>query len=102
MILPAEEFTGRLIITWPRSARPVLLPPLTILHDADSREQIMSVTAFTINAHVAESVVTADLTMLAGADGKPLAADATPVLDDGNEPLTGVFRWVVAEMRIAE
>lgn len=102
MILPADEFTGRLIITWPKSDRPALLAPLTILHDADTGEQITSVASFTLSADATESVVTAELTMLTDADGQPLTSAAMPVLTaDGESIRTGVFRWAVAEMRIA-
>jgi len=103
VILPTDEFTGRLIITWPKSDRPALLPPLTILHDADTGEQITSVASFTLSADATENLVTAELTMLTDADGQPLASAATPILtDDGEDVRTGVFRWAVAEMRVAE
>lgn len=97
------DYTGRVIITWPKPTGPVLLPPLTILHDADSGEQITSVLSFTVNADATENQVTADLTMLTDADGQPLASTAKPVLDEDEENVRAdVFRWIVAEMRIAQ
>lgn len=103
MILPAEEFTGRLIITWPKGGNAVFGIGI-VLADATTGEQITSALGMDVVIRAdPEHVVMATVTMLADADGKPLASFAKPVMDDGGENVrTGVFRWLVAEMRVAE
>ena len=103
MSLPTDEFAGRLIITWPKGDVAVVGRHV-FLADADTGEQITS--AFdadvVIHADVRE-VVTATVTMLVGEDDKPLPNKAKPIIsDDGENLRTGVFQWVVAEMRVAQ
>jgi hypothetical protein len=98
-----DGFVGRLIITWPKPTGPVVAPHGIVLTDAETGEHITSTLDADIVIHAdPQQVVTATLTMLTDADGKPLAANAKPVLDtDGENVRTGVFRWLVAEMRVA-
>jgi hypothetical protein len=50
----------------------------------------------------AGGLVTADLTLFTGEDGQPILdlGEATFVLDDQGEVRTGVFPFLVAEMRV--
>jgi hypothetical protein len=100
------ELAGRLTITWPKAGQSHLFGGRIVLHDADSGEQILSALSFDLVVHAdAKELITADVTMLATADGLPLPADAKPVIvgeGDSAEVATGRFRWAVAEMRIAE
>lgn len=99
-----EVFAGRVIITWPKYSGVTALPGWGVtVADADSGKPITGALMLTLNANP-HGVITAEMTMLIDADGKPLVGSRSkPVLaEDGEHPLTGVFHWLVAEMRIAE
>lgn len=96
-----QEFAGRLAITWPK-AGPSLPGWAVVLTDADTGQQITSALDLTIHMRPDE-IVTAETTMVCNLDGKPLQ-EGEPVrwAEGAEEVPTGVFRWLVAEMRIAE
>lgn len=98
----SAELAGRLIITWPKSDG-IMLSHRILLTDADTGEQIVSALNGELTVQMdAGSVVTVELTMLAGADGKPLRRGEREVLAaDGERLHVDRFRWAVAEMRIA-
>lgn len=102
----SAELSGRLIITWPRPGQSHLFGHRIVLHDADTGEQILSAIDFELTVHAdTQSLITANVTMFATADGGLLPQDAKPVLvgeGDNAEVATGRFRWEVAEMRIAD
>lgn len=102
--LPTDEYAGRLIITWPKTAAHPVVSHGVVLHDADSGEWITAATDADIVIHAEpQHLVTATMTMLVGEDGKPLPTKAKPVLDEDRENVrTAVFVWLVAEMRVAE
>ena len=99
----SDDFTGRLIITWPKPDVAVIGHGV-ILTDADTGEQVFSGLDMDVVIHAdPREIVTATMTMLVDEDDQPLPGKAKPVLaDDGENLRTGVFRWVVAEMRVAE
>jgi hypothetical protein len=67
--------------------------------DAASGKLITTCSDLTVHAD-AGALVTADLTLFAGEDGEPLF-EGMPVLD-GKEIRTGVFPFVVSQMRVRE
>lgn len=95
---------GRVVIVWPAAARGGAVSSLAVaFEDADTGEMFTDVTEFTITARAATGAAgttTVDLVRLLHTDGTPLR-DRKPMLVDGEIP-TGVFRHVLAEMRIAE
>jgi hypothetical protein len=99
---------GRIIIEWtaPR-ANGSSLPGWGIsVYDADTGGQVCTITHLTVVHASAEGFVTADLTQLADADGRPLKPGpgraAKIVLDaQTGELVTAVFRYEVTEMRVA-
>lgn len=105
-VLPADEYAGRLIITWPKAGESHLFGGRIILADADTGEQIISALDLDLTIHAETmNLITAEMTMLATEDGKLLPNDAKPVLTgegDNAEIATGRFRWLVTEMRITE
>jgi hypothetical protein len=100
-----DEITGRVIITWPAPAGPVLPAMGVAFHDADTGELVTTVVGMrllvTARAGSGE-VVEAHLEQLADDDDRPLPNGAKPVPNDGGDGVrTAVFRYAVAEMRIA-
>lgn len=99
-----ESFVGCVIITWPKHGGHVALPGWSVMFtDADSGQPITSVLALKLDA-TPQQVITAEMTMLVDTDGSPLlnSRSAAARTDDGEHLLTGVFHWLVAEMRIAD
>ncbi len=108
-------FPSPVVIEWPPQQKACVLPGwgLTV-YDAATGEPVTVVTRADVTFHVdAESIITADLTVLTGPDGQPAREEpADPVtgkvpplvLDIGEDgtPVTAVFRAVVAGMRIRE
>jgi hypothetical protein len=120
-----EAVAGRIIITWPAPSGPCLHNWAVTLHDADTGEQI--VTAFKVSivmgadASWDSGAIEADITALIDEDGNILGAGQPVVItdefrehcaradrDEGDEHFegeryrTGVFRFGVAEMRVAD
>jgi len=103
-----DEITGRVIITWPaRKHEHTTLPVWGVsIHDADSGEQIT--TALGLRMVIGtkrgwDGPIEVELEQLTNAGGKPLATGAPIVPDEaGDGYRTAVFRYVVAEMRVAE
>jgi len=94
--LRVPEFAGDIIIEW-GPARPGGIPGWqTAIYDAATGQLLPGVMTLTATA---DDVVTAELRMLADADGKPFAADALVIPDDIS---TAVFRYRVAEMRVRQ
>lgn len=89
---------GSVIIEWPAprgEGRP--MPGWDVaVYDAASGRQMLNVMRATLVSAEPENLVTADLTMLADEDGNPAAE---PHLRDGHV-ITGVFRFLIAEMRV--
>jgi hypothetical protein len=97
-----EPYRGVIIIEWPpRGPSPyhVLNGRQSLFLDAVTGKPIMTVSEADIIVHTgAESRVTATLTMFADEAGEPIL-DGNPVVKDG-EVLTGVFPFLVSEMRV--
>lgn len=106
--LPAEDeqtvrYMGVIAIEWPAATRPGPYNCMTgaqlTITDAVSGKVITTCSHADVTVHAdAGELVTADLTLFADADGEPLL-DGKPVTSDG-EVLTGVFPFLVAEMRV--
>jgi hypothetical protein len=104
---PRDHVDGRLIITWPAASFGVVNGWGVTLHDADTGEQIVTVTRLAIVLGDDEGFgggpVEAVLTALTDANGKLLPAGAPVVPDETGEGFrTAVFRYAVSEMRVAE
>lgn len=96
-----DEFQGYLTIIWPKPGPGILGERVTML-DADTGQPITSVVAMKLAAAPGK-LATAELLMLVNERGEPLTADEPPLLaEDGEHPRTGVFHWLVAEMRTAD
>ena len=101
------EITGSVVITWPRPSGLSLNVWDVQIQDADSGETLTTVLGLRLilgGSHGwRPAAVEVELTQLADGDGKPLGSGAPAVPDDdGKRFRTGAFRYVVAEMRIAE
>lgn len=91
-----NEFAGEVVIEWPAATcRPVVGWDVEIT-DALTGKQIETCHHMEVHCD-ARAMVTADLVLFADEDGKPVF-DGVPVMKDG-EALTGVFSFLVAEMR---
>lgn len=93
------DITGRLRIEWPPTSPDRAGIPVwpTRLFDADTEADIGKHTIrFTVDA-IAGDLVHADLTMLVDENETPTDR---PVVGEEGVARTGVFRYVVAEMRI--
>lgn len=96
-----DEFQGYLTIIWPKPGPGILGERVTML-DADTGQPITSVLEMKLAA-APKKLVTAELLMLVDEEGQPLSADTAPLLtEDGEGARTGVFHWLVAEMRTAD
>lgn len=97
------QYRGVIIIEWPpgtgKGPHSAIAGHLMSITDAMTGKPIM--TCVHAEIHVAmDALVTADLTLLAGEDGEPLSG-GEPVVRDG-EVVTGVFPFLVAEMRVRQ
>ena len=93
-------YRGAIVIEWPPpgpSPYSAMVGFQLCIFDAVSGKQIKTATHIEVHAP-ADGAVTADLTLLANEDGEPLF-EGEPVLD-GGEIRTGVFPFVVSEMRV--
>lgn len=97
------SYRGVIIIEWPAPRSPgpysAMAGCLLNISDAVTGKPIRTAVDVTIHAG-AEHLVTADLTLLADSDGEPIY-DGEPVPDGGGWR-TGVFTFLVGEMRVAE
>lgn len=101
MTLQRNEYTGRVIITWPQPQAGLIHGATVKLTDADSGEGIVSALDLTVSVAL-DAAIVAEMTMLTDAGGQPLPAGVSPVRDEDGETLrTSRFRWLVAEMRTA-
>lgn len=90
-------------ITWPKPTGYPPHPAEIQLHDHDTGRQIVSGLDMVLTATAGNAPITAELTMLIGGDGLPLIGEKLrATCDEDGQPRTAVFRWVVAEMRIAD
>jgi hypothetical protein len=98
---PGPPYCGLVSIEWPAptggSIYACMLGREVKVTDAASGKLITTCLDLTVHAN-AGALVTADLTLLADEDGEPLL-EGKPVLD-GKEIRTGVFPFVVAEMKV--
>jgi hypothetical protein len=100
--------THRLAITWPSPSpqgAPLAASEVQV-HDYDTGEEILTATAVRVGASINAGDmggVFAELTMLVDERGAPIRNGEWSVLHEhGHGARTGVFRYFVAEMRIAE
>jgi hypothetical protein len=100
------RYRGVIAIEWPAPARPgpygAMAGRKVTVTDLVTGKPIMTCSGADVTVHAAANeLVTADLTLFAGADGEPLL-DGEPVLDeDRSEWVSGVFPFLVGEMRVA-
>lgn len=107
------RYWGTVIIEWPAPARGTPYGAMPGRHvkvwDAATGEQVYGCTHADITVHAGvEGLVTADLTLFADEDGEPVldlqpavtAADRRIVLDEDGGTVTGVFPFLVTEMRV--
>ena len=106
---PEPVETGRrVIITWPAPTTSGVLPIYSVaVTDADSGERILPGVKLSLvlgtDTGYEGDIIEAEVTALVNADGKILGPRESPVKSEDGEWLsTGVFRFAVAEMRIAE
>lgn len=109
---PDRRQFGHVIIEWPaprgKDGDPRMMPAWDIsVLDAATGRPIITVEKLTLPAVTADasSFVTADLVMFADAEGNPLMPSGEPggmefCLDDEGKARTGVFTFIVAEMRV--
>lgn len=103
-----DEITGSVVITWPRSNNLRLNARDVEFQDFDTGETMTTVLGMRLHiggrrgwAHL--GAVEVDLLQLADADGNPLGTYAAPVPTEDNSAFrTATFRYVVAEMRVAQ
>jgi hypothetical protein len=98
-----ETYEGVISLRWrlrPGAGRHTmpLLGSLVVITDTAAGADIATATDVQIHAPV-HGVVTADLTLLTGADGRPIGNDGKVTLDGDGQPRTGVFRYMVAEVQ---
>lgn len=102
------EVTGRIAITWPAPRfKGMALPAWKVqIHDLDTDRPILTATGMRIaigGDGWDSGGIYADLTLLVDDDGEPSPNDGKPTIDEDTKRVrTGVFRYAVAEMRIAE
>lgn len=102
---PATDTGERVIITWPRSHGGGVLPIHGVtLTNADTGEQILTGVklALTLGADTSYDgdIIEVEVTALVNDDGQILGSGDRAVFADG-DVRTGVFRFAVAEMRVA-
>lgn len=106
-------FNGAVIITWPAAAKPPvhgapLIPWRMEIHDHATGEQMLGVSGLRMaigGESWDDEMICVDLTELIGEDGKPLRGERPMPVRDPNDReriLTGVFRYLIVEMRIRE
>jgi hypothetical protein len=99
----APPYRGVVIIEWPASVGTgpyaCMVGHAITITDAVTGKLITTCTSSDVTVHAdANSLVTANLTLFADADGEPLL-EGGPVIGD-EEILTGTFPFLVAEMRV--
>lgn len=100
--IDVAEPLGRIIITWPAATGPVLPVWGITIADADTGRQITTVRKVVI-ADIDEDAIHADLTILCAPDGTPYLGDTRALRQQEDGTIREeTFRFVVAEMRIAE
>jgi hypothetical protein len=96
-------YRGVIVIEWPppfgASPYSAMTGHKVTVTDALTGKPVRTCLHLVVNADM-DAIVTADLTMFADADGEPLL-DGEPV-PDGDGFRTGVFPFVVAEMRVGQ
>jgi hypothetical protein len=106
-------FNGAVVITWPAVAKlpthgAPLMPWRMEIHDHATGEQMLGVSGLRMvigGESWDDEMICVDLTELVGEDGKPLRGKrVVPVRgpDDPERIRRGVFRYLVAEMRVRE
>lgn len=103
-----DEITGSVVITWPRSTNLSVNARDVEFRNFDTGDVLTTVLGMRLHiggrrgwAHL--GAVEADLLQLADADGNPLGTYAAPVPTEDNSAFrTATFRYVVAEMRVAQ
>jgi hypothetical protein len=103
-----EEPLGRIVIIWP--ARKSEYAPLAVwevtFEDADSGEQLTTVTGLRMMLGTRrgwDGAIEVDLEQLADAEGDPLPSGAQALPNENGDGVrTGLFRYAVAEMRVAD
>lgn len=102
------ETGRRVIITWPAPTTSGVLPIYSVtLSDADTGEQILTGVKLSLvlgtDTGFEGDIIEADITALVNADGQILGPREQPVKsEDGDWFRTGVFRFAVAEMKVAD
>jgi hypothetical protein len=100
-----KELAGRVAITWPAAQGPAISARGVTLTDADTGKPIVSATklALILGTETGfDGIVEAEITALVDEDGN-ITNDANRAYDRQADRLrTCVFRYAVAEMRVAE
>lgn len=93
---------GTVILEWPKAAGDGRIMPgwRTSVFDALTGEPITTASKVRIVDVDASYGVTADLTLLADPDGRPVTGGSTVYPGEDGKIRTGVFRYFVSEMRI--
>jgi hypothetical protein len=97
-----QDFDGTIVITWPQPRGGSLHGWSVTMTDPATGQFINTVTALTVVLHAgAESIVWAECEMFADRAGNPLLDGAPVPGPEHGEVLTGIFRFLVTEMRVA-
>lgn len=98
------ELRGRVILTWPAARDGAPLPVHEVaIHDYDTGSELRDVLALRLIAGGPHwrGLVTVELAQLVGEDGQPLGPRPVVSDEDAAGYRTDVFRYAVAEMRVA-
>ena len=95
-----DDIAGTVTITWPAKHHAPIMSCLTEIRDADTGVLLAGVTELTVYGNATDREVIAEIRQYVDRDGKRTEGAACHIGDDG-DVLSGVFRYVVEEMRVA-
>lgn len=99
----SEVLAGSVVITWPRPVAGVLSAWAVTIADVDTATPWFDVINMRINGAPGRDILTADLERLVDENGTPdsTGRGKSVPTEDGTGYRTAVFRYAVAEMRVA-